>query len=123
LGPRVGLDDMDKCKLLTLPGLELRLLGRAARRQSSKKELRLIVLQVLIKHSTAVRQHMLFVRIIPKLFNAFELGVHKFVNHTRIKYSIFKLVTFLLSFFPGFMFTSDAIEVEVEIAIAKLKKV
>jgi hypothetical protein len=30
-GPRAGLDDMEKRKLLTLPGLELRPLGRPAR--------------------------------------------------------------------------------------------
>jgi hypothetical protein len=32
--PRAGLDDMKKRKFLTLPGLELRLLGRPARSQS-----------------------------------------------------------------------------------------
>jgi hypothetical protein len=32
--PRVGLDDVEKRKFLTLPGLELRLLGRPARNQS-----------------------------------------------------------------------------------------
>jgi hypothetical protein len=32
--PRAGLDDMEKKKFLTLPGLELRLLGRPARSQS-----------------------------------------------------------------------------------------
>jgi hypothetical protein len=31
VGPRVGLDDMEKYKFLTLPGLELRPLGRPAR--------------------------------------------------------------------------------------------
>jgi hypothetical protein len=30
VGPRAGLDDMEKRKLLTLPGLELRPLGRPA---------------------------------------------------------------------------------------------
>jgi hypothetical protein len=34
LGPRAGLDDMEKRKFLTLPGLELRPLGRPARNQS-----------------------------------------------------------------------------------------
>jgi hypothetical protein len=34
LGPRAGLDDVDKRKFLTLPGLELRPLGRPARSQS-----------------------------------------------------------------------------------------
>jgi hypothetical protein len=32
--PRVGLDDVEKRKFLTLPGLELRNLGRPARSQS-----------------------------------------------------------------------------------------
>jgi hypothetical protein len=32
--PRAGLDDLKKRKFLTLPGLELRLLGRSARSQS-----------------------------------------------------------------------------------------
>jgi hypothetical protein len=32
--PRAGLDDVEKRKFLTLPGLELRPLGRPARRQS-----------------------------------------------------------------------------------------
>jgi hypothetical protein len=31
--PKVGLDDMEKRKFLTLPGLELRPLGRPAHRQ------------------------------------------------------------------------------------------
>jgi hypothetical protein len=31
--PRAGLDDMEKRKFLTLPGLELRLLGRPTRSQ------------------------------------------------------------------------------------------
>jgi hypothetical protein len=34
VGPRAGLDDVEKRKFLTLPGLELRLLGRPARSQS-----------------------------------------------------------------------------------------
>jgi hypothetical protein len=34
MGPKVGLDDMKKLKFLTLPGLELRSLGRPARSQS-----------------------------------------------------------------------------------------
>jgi hypothetical protein len=32
--PRVGMDDVEKRKFFTLPGLELRPLGRPARRQS-----------------------------------------------------------------------------------------
>jgi hypothetical protein len=32
--PRVGLDDVEKRKFLTLPGLELRPIGRPARSQS-----------------------------------------------------------------------------------------
>jgi hypothetical protein len=32
--PRAGLDDMEKRKFLTLPGLELRPIGRPARSQS-----------------------------------------------------------------------------------------
>jgi hypothetical protein len=35
VGPIAGLDDMEKRKFLTLPGLELRPLGRPARSQSS----------------------------------------------------------------------------------------
>jgi hypothetical protein len=31
VGPRAGLDDVEKGKFLTLPGLELRTLGRPAR--------------------------------------------------------------------------------------------
>jgi hypothetical protein len=34
VGPRAGLDDVEKRKLLTLPGLELRSLSRPARSQS-----------------------------------------------------------------------------------------
>jgi hypothetical protein len=34
VGPRADLDDVEKRKFLTLPGLELRLLGRPARSQS-----------------------------------------------------------------------------------------
>jgi hypothetical protein len=34
VGPRAGLDDVENRKFLTLPGLELRLLGRPARSQS-----------------------------------------------------------------------------------------
>jgi hypothetical protein len=34
VGPRVGLDDVEKRNLLTLPGFELRPLGRPARSQS-----------------------------------------------------------------------------------------
>jgi hypothetical protein len=34
MGPRSGLDDMEKRKFLTVPGLELRSLGRPARSQS-----------------------------------------------------------------------------------------
>jgi hypothetical protein len=34
MGPRAGLDDLEKRKFLTLPGLELRPLGRPARSQS-----------------------------------------------------------------------------------------
>jgi hypothetical protein len=33
VGPRAGLDEMEKRKFLTLPGLELRPLGRPARSQ------------------------------------------------------------------------------------------
>jgi hypothetical protein len=33
VGPRAGLDDLEKRKFLTLPGLELRPLGRPARSQ------------------------------------------------------------------------------------------
>jgi hypothetical protein len=33
VGPRAGLDDVEKRKFLTLPGLELRTLGRPARSQ------------------------------------------------------------------------------------------
>jgi hypothetical protein len=42
--PRAGLDDVEKRKFLTLPGLELRPLGRPARSQSLY---RLIVLLML----------------------------------------------------------------------------
>jgi hypothetical protein len=34
MGPRTGLDDVEKRKFLTLPGLELRSLGLPARSQS-----------------------------------------------------------------------------------------
>jgi hypothetical protein len=34
VGPRTGLDNVEKRKFLTLPGLELRPLGRSARSQS-----------------------------------------------------------------------------------------
>jgi hypothetical protein len=34
VGPRAGIDDVEKRKCLTLPGLELRPLGRPARSQS-----------------------------------------------------------------------------------------
>jgi hypothetical protein len=34
VGPRAGLDDMEKTKFLTLPGLELRTFGRPTRSQS-----------------------------------------------------------------------------------------
>jgi hypothetical protein len=34
VGPRAGLDDVEKKQFLTLPGLELRSLGRPARSQS-----------------------------------------------------------------------------------------
>jgi hypothetical protein len=34
VGPRAGVDDVEKKKLLTLPGLELRNLGHPARSQS-----------------------------------------------------------------------------------------
>jgi hypothetical protein len=34
VGPRAGLDDMDKCKFLNSPGLELRPLSRPVRSQS-----------------------------------------------------------------------------------------
>jgi hypothetical protein len=34
VGPRIILDDVERRKLLHLPGLELRLLGRPARGQS-----------------------------------------------------------------------------------------
>jgi hypothetical protein len=34
VGPRAGLDDVEKRKFLTIPGLELRPLGRPARSQS-----------------------------------------------------------------------------------------
>jgi hypothetical protein len=34
VGPRAGLDDVEKRKFFTLPGLELRPLGRPARSQS-----------------------------------------------------------------------------------------
>jgi hypothetical protein len=34
VGPRTGLDDVEKRKILPSPGLELRLLGRPARSQS-----------------------------------------------------------------------------------------
>jgi hypothetical protein len=34
VGPRVGLNDLEKRKFLTLEGLELRILGRPARNQS-----------------------------------------------------------------------------------------
>jgi hypothetical protein len=37
LGPRAGSDDVEKRKFLTLPGLELRLLGRPTRSQSLYK--------------------------------------------------------------------------------------
>jgi hypothetical protein len=33
VGPRTALDDVERRKILTLPGLELRLLGRPARTQ------------------------------------------------------------------------------------------
>jgi hypothetical protein len=36
VGPRAGLDDVKKRKFLTLPGLELRTLGRPARSQSGR---------------------------------------------------------------------------------------
>jgi hypothetical protein len=34
VGPRAGLDDVEKRKIFTLPGFELRPLGRPARSQS-----------------------------------------------------------------------------------------
>jgi hypothetical protein len=34
MGPRAGLDNVEKIKFLTLPALELRPLGRLARKQS-----------------------------------------------------------------------------------------
>jgi hypothetical protein len=34
VGPRAGMDEMEKTKFFILPGLELRLLGRPARSQS-----------------------------------------------------------------------------------------
>jgi hypothetical protein len=34
VGPRAGLDEVKKTKFLTIPGLELRILGRVARSQS-----------------------------------------------------------------------------------------
>jgi hypothetical protein len=34
VGPRAGLDDVEKIKFLIIPGLELRFLGRLARSQS-----------------------------------------------------------------------------------------
>jgi uncharacterized membrane protein YkvI len=34
MGPRAGVDNLEKRKFFTLPGLELRLLGRPARSQS-----------------------------------------------------------------------------------------
>jgi hypothetical protein len=34
VGPRAGVDDVEKRKFLTLPGLELRPIGRLARSQS-----------------------------------------------------------------------------------------
>jgi hypothetical protein len=34
VGPRAGLDDVEKSKFLTLPALELRTLGRPVRSQS-----------------------------------------------------------------------------------------
>jgi hypothetical protein len=46
VGPRAGLDDVEKSKFLTLPGLELRLLGRPARSQSLYR-LRLLEIYVL----------------------------------------------------------------------------
>jgi hypothetical protein len=35
--PRAGMDDVEKRKFLTIPGLELRLLGHPARSQSQMK--------------------------------------------------------------------------------------
>jgi hypothetical protein len=37
VGPRVGLDGVEKRKVFTLPGLELQLLGRPARSQALPK--------------------------------------------------------------------------------------
>jgi hypothetical protein len=37
VGPRAGLDDVEKKKFFTLPGLELRPFGRPARSQSIKE--------------------------------------------------------------------------------------
>jgi hypothetical protein len=42
MGPRAGLDDVEKRKLLLLPGLELRLLGRPTRGQSLYRWLRFV---------------------------------------------------------------------------------
>jgi hypothetical protein len=56
MGPRAGLDDMEKRKLLYLPGFELRHLGRPARGQSlyrlrysgfQNKESRLIIIIII----------------------------------------------------------------------------
>jgi hypothetical protein len=42
--PRAGLDDVEKRKFLTLPGLELRTLGRPARNQSLYRLMALMLL-------------------------------------------------------------------------------
>jgi hypothetical protein len=40
VGPRTGLDDMEKRKFLPLPALELRPLGRPARRRYTDPQIR-----------------------------------------------------------------------------------
>jgi hypothetical protein len=48
VGPRTGLENMKKKKFLPLPGLELRLFGRPARRQSLYRLLLVVILVVVV---------------------------------------------------------------------------
>jgi hypothetical protein len=64
VGPRAGLDDMERRKFLPLPGLELRLLGRPARNQLLYRQ----------RYPTSKR-HGFFIMVFPTTMIALALSV------------------------------------------------
>jgi hypothetical protein len=57
VGPRACLDDMEKRKFVTVPGMEPQHLGPPARSQTALSRLKSLVLRRILRPSVSYREH------------------------------------------------------------------